>query len=120
MTRNAPLLAGLVGALLFASSSLVQGQNPPAQQKPQPAPFQPGVAATGKPLVDRDCNACHARNFGGDAAKVYRRADRTVHSPKQLIAQVRFCTSQLALTYFPEEEEHVAAYLNLQYYKFEQ
>ena len=34
------------------------------------------------------------------------------------IAQVQFCNVDLKTGYFPEEEEHVAAYLNLTYYKF--
>ena len=39
-------------------------------------------------------------------------------TPEQLLAQVRACNTQLGKNYFPEEEEHVAAYLNLKYYKF--
>jgi len=34
------------------------------------------------------------------------------------MAQVQMCNVQLGAGYFPEEEEHVAAYLNLHYYKF--
>jgi hypothetical protein len=49
---------------------------------------------------------------------MYLRADRKVRTPEQLMAQVRTCNVQLGTNYFPEEEEHVAAYLNLQYYKF--
>ena len=39
-------------------------------------------------------------------------------TPAQLKAQIAFCNSQLGTGYFPEEEEHIAAYLDLQYYKF--
>jgi mono/diheme cytochrome c family protein len=72
----------------------------------------------GKTLHDKDCAACHARRFDGDAAKIYLRSDRRVHTPKELAAQVSFCNSQLGTRYFPEEEAHVAAYLDLQYYHF--
>jgi hypothetical protein len=42
-----------------------------------------------------------------------------VHNPEQLLAQVRYCNAQLGSGYFPDEEAHVAAYLNKQYYHFE-
>jgi len=83
-------------------------------QTPPPA----ASAAAGKTLHDKDCVACHARQFGGDPAKIYLRPDHRVKTPAQLRAQVAFCNSQLGTSWFPEEEEHVAAYLNLQYYKF--
>jgi cytochrome c2 len=80
---------------------------------------QPGVsdAAEGKAMVDKDCNACHVRTFG-DVAAAYTRIDRRVNTPAQLKAQIAYCNSQLGTGYFPEEEEHIAAYLDLQYYHF--
>ena len=36
----------------------------------------------------------------------------------KLRSQVAACNTQLATHYFPEEEEHLAAYLNLHYYHF--
>ncbi|MEP7184042.1 MAG: cytochrome c [Betaproteobacteria bacterium] len=77
-----------------------------------------GDAKAGKAMHDKDCVACHARQFGGDGTKIYTRTDRRVNTLAQLRAQVAACNSQLPTRYFPEEEEHVAAYLNLQYYKF--
>jgi len=84
---------------------------------PQPPAFAKGDAAAGKVLSDKDCVECHERRFG-DADTIYARADRKVHTPEQLLQQVRYCSAQIGSNYFPEEDEHVAAYLNLQYYKF--
>lgn len=80
---------------------------------------QPAASDTtqGKAMVDKDCNACHIRTFG-DVAAAYTRIDRRVNTPAQLKAQIAYCNSQLGTGYFPEEEEHIAAYLDLQYYKF--
>lgn len=83
----------------------------------QPAPFANGDPAQGHALVDKDCHECHVRLFG-DRDAIYTRADRRVKTPAQLRAQVAFCNTQLATGYFPEEEEHIAAWLNQRYYQF--
>jgi hypothetical protein len=83
----------------------------------QPAPFAQGDPAQGHPLVDKDCNACHVRLFG-DPDRIYTRDDRRIRTPGQLRAQVAYCNTQLATGYFPEEEEHIAAWLNQRYYRF--
>ena len=97
----------LAAVLLIALPALAQ----------QPKPLAHGDAAVGKQLAERDCVACHVRRFG-DATTIYTRPDRKVRTAEQLLAQVQFCNVDLKTGYFPEEEEHVAAYLNLQYYKF--
>jgi hypothetical protein len=84
----------------------------------QPAPFAAGKALEGKTIVDRDCVGCHAQLYAGDADQIYRRAERRVKTPAQLLAQVQACNVNLGKGYFPEEEEHLAAYLNLEFYKF--
>jgi hypothetical protein len=83
----------------------------------QPAPFANGDAQQGHALVDKDCNACHVRLFG-DPDRIYTREDRRVRTPAQLQAQIAFCNTQLATGLFPEEEAHVAAWLNQRYYRF--
>lgn len=83
----------------------------------QPAPFAQGDPAKGHPLADKDCNACHVRLFG-DADRIYTRDERRIRTPAQLRAQVAYCNTQLATGYFPEEEEHIAAWLNQRYYRF--
>jgi hypothetical protein len=85
---------------------------------PQPAPFEKGEAAAGKPLVEKDCVTCHARQMQGDADRMYMRSERRVHTPAQLLAQVSYCNTQLNTSYFPDDEANVAAYLNSRYYRF--
>jgi cytochrome c2 len=88
-----------------------------AARAQQPPAFGQGDAAMGKTLVERDCVACHQSKFG-DAARIYTRTDRKVRTAEQLAAQVSFCNTELKTNYFPDEEAHVAAYLNQQYYHF--
>ncbi|HVS26996.1 MAG TPA: hypothetical protein VHE58_06825 [Burkholderiales bacterium] len=71
----------------------------------------------GKSLHEKSCSACHAAMFGGDA-KLYNRSNRIVKTPQQLLARVSVCNANTNAGLFPEEEEHIAAYLNQQYYKF--
>ena len=99
------LLGG--AALAVATAALAQ----------QPAPFANGDPAQGQALVDKDCNGCHVRQFD-DRDRIYTRADRRVKTAEQLRAQIAFCNTQLSTGYFPEEEEHIAAWLNQRYYHF--
>jgi hypothetical protein len=73
------------------------------------------VAVGETPSKDR---ASRLRRFDGDATRMYLRADRRVTTPAQLRSQVAYCNTELGAGYFPEDEEHVAAYLNLQFYQF--
>lgn len=82
-------------------------------------PFPNGDPKTGEALVKKaKCESCHASMFGGDGSEMYTRSNRIVKSPSKLLAQVRFCATQVGANWFPDEEEHVAAYLNQKYYKF--
>ena len=107
----------LLACRVFALAAVAGFCASPFAQAQQPKVLAHGDIAAGKTLVDRDCVACHAQRFG-DAATIYTRPDRRVRTPEQLLAQVRYCNVQLKSGYFPEEEEHVAAYLNATYYKF--
>jgi cytochrome c553 len=91
----------------------------PVQAAVAMAPFANGNAELGKPLNDKACVGCHARRFGGDANQIYFRSERRVRTAAQLLAQVSYCNAELGTGYFPDEEEHIAAYLNKQYYRFE-
>jgi hypothetical protein len=84
-----------------------------------PAPFANGNPELGKPYNEKSCVDCHARRFDGDADRIYFRSERRVRSPAQLMAQVSYCNAELGAGYFPDEEEHIAAYLNRRYYRFE-
>jgi hypothetical protein len=78
-----------------------------------------GDAAEGKKLVaEKNCDICHNNKTYGDAKAVYLRKDRKVTTLPGLKAQVALCNSQLGLGLFPEDEEHIVAYLDQAYYKF--
>lgn len=78
-----------------------------------------GDAAEGRKLVDeKRCETCHHNKTLGDAKAIYLRKDRRVTSLEKLKAQVAACNSELNLQLFPDEEEHITAYLNGTYYKF--
>ncbi len=82
-------------------------------------PFPKGDPAKGEQLMaEAQCDACHQALFGGDGSRIYIRPDRRVRTASQLRAQVRFCATQVRANWFPEDEEHVAAYLNQRYYHF--
>ena len=84
----------------------------------QAAPFAKGDPRTGKALHDKACVSCHVNLFGGDGSAIYTRADRKTRSAEQLTARVAGCNANTGAGWFPEDEAHVAAYLNQQYYKF--
>ncbi|MBU1396313.1 MAG: cytochrome c [Gammaproteobacteria bacterium] len=82
------------------------------------APVAKGDPKTGKGLHDKACISCHASMLGGDGSEIYTRADRKIQNTQQLAARVSACNANTGAGWFPEDEAHVAAYLNQQYYKF--
>ncbi len=84
---------------------------------PALAPAAPS-AEEGRKLVEATkCETCHQNKVYGPVGTVYLRKDRKVTSWPKLKAQVALCNSELNLGLFPEDEEHVAAFLNGAYYK---
>lgn len=81
-------------------------------------PLDKGDAKAGKPLHDKNCIACHVKLQGGDGSKIYTRNPRLINTPEALVQRVAACNAQTNSGWFPEEEVHVASYLNQQYYKF--
>jgi cytochrome c5 len=85
------------------------------------APLSAGAtpqAAEGRKLVQQHkCEACHESKVYGPPGSVYTRKDRKVTSWEKLKAQVAGCNTMLNIGLFPDDEEHVAAYLNEAYYK---
>ncbi len=71
-----------------------------------------------KHFNEAKCNACHASKFGGDGNRIFTRPERRVGDAQQLLKMVRFCVDQTGAGIFPEDIEHVAAYLNREFYKF--
>lgn len=82
------------------------------------APFAKGDPKTGKTLHDKSCTSCHVSMYGGDGSKMYTRADRKTKTAAQLAARISGCNANSGAGWFPEDEAHVAAYLNQQYYQF--
>jgi cytochrome c553 len=75
-------------------------------------------AALGRQLVQTHrCETCHQSKVYGPEGTIYLRKDRKVTSWAKLQAQVAGCNTMLKLGLFPEDEEHIAAYLNQTYYK---
>jgi len=77
-----------------------------------------GNPAQGKPLYMKKCAACHVSMFGGDGSGVFTRADRKIHTPAALLAQVQGCNQRTHAGLTAEDEQSVAAWLNQRYYKF--
>ena len=65
----------------------------------------------GKALLEEHCYGCHGED-------VYVREKRIVTSYPKLIKRVQFCSLQRNLTWFDEDIENVAAYLNTEFYHF--
>jgi hypothetical protein len=84
-----------------------------------PAAMAAASGSEGKRLVaEAKCEACHHNKTMGDAKAIYLRKDRKVTSLAKLKAQVALCNSELNLSLFPEDEEHIVAYLDATYYRF--
>ncbi len=103
--------AAVFVAFFFAAAAAI------AQK--QPAPFAAGDAKTGKALVERDCVELSRGQVSGRSgpdvhAGRASREDAGASSSRRCRPAIR--TSRKG--YFPEEEEHIAAYLNLEFYKF--
>ena len=79
---------------------------------------QPDGAVGRKLVEEKKCETCHHNKTYGDAKAIYLRKDRKVGSWEKLKAQVAACNTELNLQLFPEDEEHVAEFLNQAYYKF--
>ena len=66
------------------------------------------------------CVQCHMEKFGGEGgSNIYTRPDRRVTTPSGLAQQLTACTTMLNLDLFPEDEHHLAGFLNKHFYKFE-
>lgn len=113
--HTAPLSVSVAALTLFAA--LAGG--PAAAQAPKM--FEGADLALGaKLLADNQCNACHARNVGGDGTGIYKRPGSKITTPQALRTMVEFCGTQLRLSLFPDEVNAIAAVLNRDFYKFKE
>jgi cytochrome c len=77
-----------------------------------------GDPALGKPLHDKQCKSCHVKLLGGDGSAMYTRTPRKITTALALEQRVAACSAQSNAGWFPEDEAHVAAWLNQTYYRF--
>jgi hypothetical protein len=77
----------------------------------------PDAAEGGKLVQTHKCEACHQSKVYGPTGTIYLRSDRKVTTWARLKSQVAACNTMLKIGLFPEEEEHIAAFLNQTYYK---
>jgi mono/diheme cytochrome c family protein len=82
------------------------------------APAADGDPAAGKALHDKSCVSCHASMLAATAAGSTRAPTARQQTAQQLAARVSACNANTGAGWFPEDEAHVAAYLNQQFYKF--
>ena len=83
-------------------------------------PFPGADHAQAMDMHKRMCVECREQRFGGEeGSAIYLRPDRRVSSPSALSQQLTACTTMLNLDLFPEDEHHLAGYLNSKYYRFE-
>lgn len=82
-------------------------------------PFPDADVVVGGQTHAKQCVSCHEQKYGGkDGSDIYIRVDRRVNTPGALTQQLTACTTMLNLDLFPEDEMHLAGYLNQHYYKF--
>ena len=82
-------------------------------------PFPKGDAATGKKLHDPRCVACHNSMFPDkDGTQLYSELFRKADTPVRLRGMIDFCANRTRSGWFEEDIQHVARYLNDNYYGF--
>ena len=67
----------------------------------------------GHQLIETHCLRCHG-------SEVYTRPDRRVTTLPGLHKQVKRCEQMLGLTWFDEDINNAATYLNKEFYKFKE
>ncbi len=85
-------------------------------------PFAKADPGAGKKAFDEaKCNSCHnTGDKSGEGARMFTRPDRKIKDSRGLLKMVRFCVDRTGAAVFPEDMDHIAAYLNQQFYKFRQ
>jgi len=84
---------------------------------PLAAAATPDPAQGGRLVETHKCEACHQDKVYGPTGTIYTRKDRRVQTLPKLKSQVALCNAQLNIGLFPEDEEHIVAFLNARWYK---
>ncbi len=95
------LFAVLVSSLLLAGHAMADTKAADTKGDPK----------IGKMLVSQKCSRCHDDS-------VYSRPDHMIKSYDALVSRIRACNTNTNAGLFPDDEAHIAAYLNLTYYHF--
>jgi len=74
----------------------------------------------GKSLHNENCTTCHKKMYPGDGSGIYTRADKRIETLDGLQIQVNRCKDSLGFKWPEDQIDDVVAYLNKQYYKFEE
>lgn len=86
-------------------------------------PFAKADPKAGKSAYEEaKCQSCHnaLKELGGDGNRIFTRPNRRVKDSQGLLRMVSVCVDRTGAAVFPEDMEHIAAYLNQQFYKFQQ
>ena len=109
-----PTISSFACAVSLVLSALLASHTATAQT---PAIFKDADLKLGRQLIaDNNCNACHAKKFGGDGSAIYRPQGRLTNAGL-LRGMVEQCNTTLNLSLFPEEVTAIAAVLNQSYYR---
>ena len=84
---------------------------------PLVASAAPDAAEGGRLVQQHKCEGCHESKVYGPPGSIYTRKDRKVTSWEKLKAQVAGCNTMLNVGLFPDDEEHIAKFLNDTHYK---
>lgn len=75
-------------------------------------------AEHGKKLHAESCVSCHISMTGGDGSTLYTRSDRKINSRISLETQVQRCATNTNLSWFEDDVNSVAEYLDKTWYQF--
>lgn len=73
----------------------------------------------GEELYIKYCTDCHIKMGNGDATALYTRTNRRVKDTHGLWKQVQRCEQNLGLQLFDDDIDALSAYLNKNFYHFE-
>ena len=57
--------------------------------------------------------------MGGDGSAIFTRPNHKLHSADDIIPQIKFCSGMVGANLSAQEEQDLAAHLNLTYYHYQ-
>lgn len=112
-------IASILAPCLALAANEAATAETPAKHQGSAQVFAGADLNEGQSLIEQHaCEACHARNVGGDGSAIYRPSGR-INTPAFLRGMVEYCNTELKLQLFPEEVTSIGAVLNRSHYKFD-